>query len=526
MYHILISDKLGAAGLERLDQMDDIQYDLKTGLSKAELLATIPNYDGLIIRSGTRVDAEALTAATNLKVVGRAGIGVDNIDIEAATMRGVIVMNTPGANSIATAEQTMTLMLAVNRHTAQAHASLLAGEWARSRFVGTELFGKTLGIIGFGRIGRLVAERAKAFGMEILAFDPFISEEVGREMEVDLVDLDDLLPQADIITLHTAVTPETTRMINADAIAQMKEGVILINVARGKLVDETALAEALQNGRIRAAAIDVYSSEPPKDNPLIGLPNVLHTPHLGASSKEAQRNVAVQIVEQVADTLRGRDFRNALNMPFQASAGFEQIRPYMQLGAKLGHLHAQVASGRITHLEIEVNGSDLDEMVTAVAAGVLQGILIPTHPHANPINAPVIANELGVSVTQTIGKNPVDYPNLISCRARWDGGERLLAGVLFAGGEPRIVRWNQYTLDARPEGSVLLLQNQDVPGVIGQIGVILAAYEVNIGEWRMGRDKPGGEALSVINLDSDPPAETLDTLKRISAITEVMLVRL
>ena len=316
MYHILISDKLGQAGLERLDQMDDIQCDLKTGLSKAELLAIIPNYDGLIIRSGTRVDAEALTAATNLKVVGRAGIGVDNIDIEAATRHKVMVMNTPGANSMATAEQTMALMLAVNRHTAQAHASLLAGEWARSRFVGTELYGKTLGVIGFGRIGRLVAERARAFGMEIVAFDPYVSPETGQSLGAAMVELDDLLAQADIITLHTAVTPETTRMINADAIAQMKESVILINVARGKLVDETALAEALKNGRIRAAAIDVYSNEPPKDNPLISLPNVLHTPHLGASSKEAQRNVAVQIVEQVADALRGNEIRNALNAPF------------------------------------------------------------------------------------------------------------------------------------------------------------------------------------------------------------------
>ncbi|MFQ5433821.1 MAG: phosphoglycerate dehydrogenase, partial [Anaerolineae bacterium] len=461
-----------------------------------------------------------------LKVVGRAGIGVDNIDINAATMRGVIVMNTPGANSMATAEQTMALMLAVNRHTAQAYASLLAGEWARSQVVGTELFGKTLGIIGFGRIGRLVAERAKAFGMEVLAFDPYVSEEVGREMDVELLDLDDLLPQADIITLHTAVTPETTHMINTEAIAQMKDGVIVINVARGKLVDEPALAEALKSGKVAAAGVDVYSKEPPTDNPLIGLPNVVHTPHLGASSKEAQRNVAVQIVEQVVDALRGKDFRNALNMPFQASVGFDTIRPYMQLGAKLGLLHAQVAAKPITQLEIEVNGDDLEEMVTAIAAGALQGLLMPTHPHANPINAPVIANEMGISVTQTIGQNPLDYPNLISCRARWDGGERLLAGVLFAGGEPRIVRWNKYTLDARPEGSVLLLQNQDVPGVIGQIGTILAAYDVNIGEWRMGRDKPGGEALSVINLDSAPPQEALDALKRISAITELMLVQL
>ena len=527
MYHILISDKLGKAGLDRLDEIDDVDYEMKTGLSAAELQAIIPDYDALIIRSGTQVTADLLAAATNLKVVGRAGIGVDNIDIQAATLRGIIVMNTPGANSVATAEQTMTLMLAASRHTAVAHASLKAGEWRRSDFVGTELYGKTLGVIGLGRIGRLVAERALAFGMEVIAYDPFVSEEVGRALGVTLVDLEDLLPQSDYVTLHTAVTPETTQMINADTLGQMKKGVILVNVARGKLVDEQALADALQSGQVKTAAIDVYSSEPPKDNPLIGRPNVLHTPHLGASTLEAQRNVATQMVDQVVDALRQTDFRNALNMPFQAGLDFGAIRPYITLAEKMGRLHAGLAEGPIQTVEVEVNGEALDGMVRAIASGLLIGLLADSHPEPlNYISAPVVADQKGIKIAQTTGTSPVEYPNLVSCRVIGAGWERFMAGVLFSDGGPGIVRLDNYDLNVRPEGSILILRNKDVPGVMGQIGTILAAYEVNIGEWRMGRDKPGGIALSFINLDSVPPQLALDTLEKITAVTEVKLVNL
>lgn len=314
MYRILVSDKLGAAGLEMLEKAADTAYDMKTGLSKDELLAIMPEYDGLIIRSGTQADADVIAAGKKLKVVGRAGIGVDNIAIEAATKQGIVVMNTPGSNSVATAEQTMALMLAVSRHTVPAHNSLAAKEWNRAQFAGTELYGKVLGIVGFGRIGRLVAERAKAFSMTVLAHDPFVKAEDAAALGVSLVSLDRVFSQADYLTLHTAVTPQTTKMINCPAIKKMKKGVVIINVARGKLIDEAALAEALQDGHVKAAALDVYTSEPPEaDNPLIGLPNVLHTPHLGASTAEAQRNVATQIVGQVLDCLRGKETRNAMN---------------------------------------------------------------------------------------------------------------------------------------------------------------------------------------------------------------------
>ncbi len=527
MYKILISDKLGQAGLDRLEEAADATYDMKTGLSKDELLTIIPEYDALIIRSGTKADADVLAAGTNLKVVGRAGIGVDNIDIQAATTRGIIVMNTPTANSVATAEQTMALMLAASRNTAQAYASMQAGEWNRSQLTGVELYQKTLGIIGFGRIGRLVAARAQAFGMDVIAYDPYVSEEVGRELDVILVDLDDLLAQSDYITLHTALVPETENIINAETISQMKDGVIILNVARGKMIDEQALADALQSGKVKAAGIDVYRQEPPLDNPLLGLPNVVHTPHLGASTVEAQRAVATQIVDQVLDALRGVDFRHALNMPFQAGPGFTAIRPYMTLAEKLGQLHAQLADGRIQQVEIEIQGDDVDDLVKPIAAGVLKGILKETtDAPVNTINAPVLAEEMGIATSQTKGISSIDYHNLVICRVQWAGGSRLLAGVLIGGSEPRLVQVDDYRLEARPEGCILMMQNQDVPGVIGQVGTILSAYKVNIGEWRMGRDKPGGEALSFLNLDSHPPQEVVTALEKITAVTQVKLVSL
>ncbi len=528
MFRILVSDKLGEAGLKRLDAADDITYDMITGLSKDELLKIIPEYDALIVRSGTQVDADVLRAGSRLKVVGRAGMGVDNIDVQAATMEGVIVMNTPGANSMATAEQALALMLAVSRYTVQAHMSLLAGEWKRSQFVGSELHGKTLGIVGFGRIGRLVAQRALAFGMNVLAADPFVSEEVAQEIGVVLVDLDDLLQQADYITLHTALMADTENLIRAETIAQMKDGVIIINAARGKLVNEQDLAEALKRGKVRAAGIDVYRAEPPApDNPLLGLPSVVHTPHLGASTVEAQHVVAEMIADQVVAALRGTDFANSVNMPFQIQADFDSIRPYMELAEKLGTMQAGLAEQAIQRLEVEVSGDAVDELVRAIAAAILKGILgnrvqVPI----NYINAPVLADQHGIKIAQATGIHDLDYPNLISCRAIWDGGERTLAGVLFGGSEPRIVQMDQYRLEGRPDGVVLIMQNRDVPGVIGQVGTILSAYDVNIGEWRLGRDRPGGEALSFINLDSQPPAAVLNALGEITAVTFVKVIRL
>jgi D-3-phosphoglycerate dehydrogenase / 2-oxoglutarate reductase len=527
MYRILISDKLGEAGLQRLDAAGDATYDVKTGLSKEDLLAVIGDYDALIVRSGTQVDAGVIDAGKKLKVIGRAGMGVDNIDVRAATMAGIVVMNTPDANSIATAEQTMTLMLALSRHTAAAHTSVGLGEWRRSDFVGVQLYGKTLGIIGIGRIGQLVARRAQSFGMDVLAYDPFVSEAVARELGVTLVNLDELLAQADYITLHAASPPETQGMINASTIAQMKDGVRLINVARGRLIDEAALAGALQSGKVAAAAVDVYSQEPPQENPLLGLPNVLHTPHLGASTVEAQREVATQIVDQVLDVLRGNDVRNAVNMPFPTGPDFATMRPYMLLAEKMGILQNALAPAPIQRVEVEVRGDTVDELVRPVGAALLKGLLERALPEpVNYINAPLLAEEHGISISQTTGVASADYPNLISCRVYWEGGQRTLSGVLFGGAQPRIVQVDDFLLDANPAGLVLILQNHDVPGVIGQVGTVLGAYGVNIGEWRMGRVAPGGEAMSFINLDGEVPQPVLDALRGIKAVTNLQLVAL
>lgn len=528
MYRILVSDKLGAAALESLKEYSDVAVDVKTGLKPEELLAVIADYDALIVRSGTQVTAEVLAAGQKLRVVGRAGVGVDNIDVNAATMRGVVVMNTPGANSMATAEMTLGLMLAASRHIPQAHASLKAGEWRRSDFVGVQLYRKVLGIIGFGRVGKLVAERAKAFGMDVLVYDPIALEETARELGVLLVELDELLAHADYITLHAALNPSTSKLINADSIAQMKDGVILINAARGKLMDEAAVAEGLRNGKIRAAALDVYSTEPPSaGHPLIGLANVVHMPHLGASTQEAERDVGIQIVGQVVAALRGSDFSYAVNMPFDLGGDFATARPYLELAETLGRLHTGLADKPVRRVEIEVQGDAVGGLVRAIGAALLKGLLEPISDiPVNYINAPILAHERQISTTQTVGINNLDYPNLVACRAVWDGGEQLLAGVLFGGSEPRIVQLDEHRLEARPEGVVLVMRNQDVPGVIGQVGTILGAYGVNIGEWRLGRNQPGDDALSFINLDSTPSETVLDALREVKAVMQVKVVRL
>jgi D-3-phosphoglycerate dehydrogenase len=363
--------------------------------------------------------------------------------------------------------------------------------------------------------------------MEVLAFDPYVSEDVARELGVQLVDMDDLFARSDYISLHTVVTDDTKGMINAEAITRMKDGVIIVNTARGKLVDEEALVAALKSGNLQALATDVYVDEPPLDNPLIGLANVIHTPHLGASTVEAQRDVAIQIVDQVLDALRGRDFRNTINMPFHAGPDFHAVWPYMELAEKLGMLQAVIAPSPIRRVEVEVKGDTIERLVRPVAAALLKGLLQKSLSDlVNYINAPIIAQEHGISISETKGMNLVDYPNLISCRVTWEGGERLLSGALFGGRRPRIVQVDQYQMDARPEGIVLIMQNRDVPGVIGQVGTILASHDINVGEWRMGRQEPGGEALSFINLDSAPDEIVLHKLEKVEAITKVRLVSL
>jgi D-3-phosphoglycerate dehydrogenase len=528
MYRILITDELSPQALERLEAAEDVSFDVVQRPPQEKLKEIIPDYDALIIRSSGRVDADILAATTRLKVVGRAGVGVDNVDVDAASLRGVIVMNTPGVNTVATAEHTMALLLALCRHVPQADASLRAGEWKRSKFVGVQLYRKTLGIVGLGRIGARVAQRAQAFGMEVIAFDPYLSDEVARELKVTLVELDDLLARSDFITLHAALTPEARGLINAEVIARMKPGVRLVNCARGALIDEEALVKALRSGQVAGAALDVFGEEPlPVDSPLRELTNVVLTPHLAASTIEAQRDVGTQIVDQVLAALRGEDYRNAVNMPVVDVGVFRELGPYLLLAEKLGSLQMQLAEGRIKRVEVECQGEEVADHGKPLTVALLKGLLDPiTDTPVNYISAPHLAQQRGISVSETQGLSTPTYANLLSCRVVWDGGERLVSGSLLGHEFPRVVQIDSFHLDARPEGTILVMENVDMPGVIGQVGTLLGKHRINIAEWRLGRIAPGGRALSFLNLDSPVPPEVLAELMQMEGVTSLRQVTL
>ncbi|MCS7055828.1 MAG: phosphoglycerate dehydrogenase [Thermoflexales bacterium] len=516
MFNILIPDDLSAAGLELLHSDPTVRVDVVKKMSRAELLERIPEYHALIVRSETKVDAEVIARGSKLRVIGRAGIGVDTIDVEAATHRGIIVMNTPQANTTATCEHTIAMMLALARNIPQADASLRRGEWTRSKFMGVQLHGKTLGVIGLGRIGTQVAKRAQCFGMEVIAYDPYVSEETARANKVVLVSLDELLAQSDFITLHSSLTQSSRGLLDGAAIAKMKPGARVINVARGALVDSKALYEALASGKLAGAALDVFEEEPlPADSPLLTLPNVVLTPHLGASTVEAQRDVSIQIAEQVLDALHERDVRNAVNFPPIDPAAWPIIRPYLKLAEKLGRLQAGLMEGRLSRIEVEYRGSDVAPHVKPLTVALLRGLLEPIlgGEKVNYVNAPVIANERGIVVTQALNLTSSDYTNLVSCRVTTDHEERTIAGTLFDGSEPHIVQIDHFRIDAVPEGLVLVISSRDVPGVIGRVGTILGANYVNIAEYRLGRTKPGDRALSFINLDNPVPDYAMKALR-------------
>ncbi len=527
MYKILVSDKLGQAGLDLLEAAADVEVSVQTGLSHEELVDVIGDFHALIIRSGTTVTEEVLEAGKQLRVVGRAGVGVDNVDIDAATREGVIVMNTPSANTIATAELTMALMMAAARNVVQADASLRTGEWARSSFAGTELRGKTLGVVGFGRIGRAVAKRAQAFDMKICVFDPYVSESVARDLDVELMELDEVLAASDYLTLHAALSEETKQLINSERLALMKPSAVLINVARGGLLDEVAVASALDSDSLRLAAIDVFSSEPPEDsNPLLGHAKVIHTPHLGASTAEAQRDVAIDVVNQTLDALHGDKITDCVNLGFSSSMSFDSVAPFIELAEKMGQLQLAMADGPITSVEVEVNAEAADELMKPVAAGVLKGLLDASYDgRVNYVNAPMIGADAGLEVSRAEG---IAEPrnNTASCRVTWDGGERVISGKIYDGSEQRIVRISSYKFEAEPKGTVLLMLNRDVPGVIGSVGTKLGELGINIGEWRLGRDDERNEALSFINLDKAPDEAQLAELANLEPVVKVVVLEL
>jgi D-3-phosphoglycerate dehydrogenase len=531
MHKILITDDIGPAGLALLDAANDVKYDVIKLPSREKLLAIIGEYDAVITRSGTPLTADIFGAARQLKVAGRAGVGMDNVDIDTATLQGVLVMNTPEANTLAAAELTMTLMLAVCRHLALADASVKRGEWTRSQFLGTQLSDKTLGVIGLGRIGSRVATRCQAFGMKVIAYDPYIAEEVAERLHVHLVgDLDELLIHSDIITAHTPLTDETRGMIGAREIAKMKDRVLLINCARGGIFDEPALYEGLVSGKIAGAAIDVYSAEPPKTDllkQLLALNNVVATPHIGANTIEAQRDVAVQIVQQVIDALRGLNYRNVVNLPFAEGVDYRSLAPYMTLAEKIGALHMQLIRGRIGRVEVEFRGEEIEAHVKPLTVALLKGMLAPILSDAvNYVNAPHLAEERGITVAQTRHPAAEDYSNVILCRVVSTKETRLIGGALFLHTQPRIVLLDDFRIDALPHGPALIMSNRDVPGVIGRVGTLLGEHGINIAEWRMGRSQPGGEAVSYINIDLPVSDDVLHELRALPPILDVRQVML
>ncbi len=524
MYNVLIPDDLSAAGLELLNADPTIAAHVVKKMPRADLLAKIADFDALIVRSETRVDAEVIEHGAKLRVVGRAGIGVDTIDVDAATRRGIIVMNTPQANTIATCEHTVAMMLALARNIPLADASLRRGEWTRGKFMGVQLQGKVLGVIGLGRIGTQVAKRAQAFGMEIVAFDPYVNEESARANKVALLSLDEVLAQADFITLHSSLTQGSRGLLDAEAIAKMKPGARVINVARGALVDSDALYQALSSGKLGGAALDVFEEEPPPaDHPLFKLSNVVVTPHLGASTAEAQRDVSIQIAEQVIDALHERDVRNAVNFPPIDPAALHIVKPYLTLAEKMGKLQASLLDGRLNRVEVEYRGSDVAPHVKALTVALLRGLLAPMlgSDRVNFVNAPIIANERGITVTQALNLTSSDYTNLVSCRVSTDQEEHLVAGTLFDSTEPHIVQIDSFRIDAVPFGQALMISSRDVPGVIGRVGTILGANYVNIAEYRLGRTKPGDLALSFVNLDNPVPDYTIKALKDLPEVVWV-----
>lgn len=527
-YRVLITDDLSPQAIEQLQAAEDVSFDVVLRPAKEKLLEIIPDYDAVIVRSSGRIDAELLTRTSRLKVIGRAGMGLDNVDIDAASLRGVMVINTPGANTVATAEHTMALLLAVCRHIPQADASVRAGQWARKQFEGVQLYKKVLGIVGLGRVGSQVARRAQAFDMTVIAYDPYISDEVARDLKVTLVELDELLARADFISLNAALTPEARGMINAETIARMKPGVRLVNCARGALIDEAALVDALRSGHIAAAALDVFACEPlPADSPLRSLSNVVLTPHLAASTVEAQRDVGTQIVERVLGALRGEDFRNVVNMPAVDARVFRELKPYLLLAEKLGSLQVQLAERPIKRVEVEFHGEDVEDHVKPLTVALLKGILDPiTDTPVNYISAPHLALQRGITVSETKGLPVPQYANLLSCRVLWDGGERLVSGSLLGHEFPRVVQIDTFRIDAQPEGTILVMESIDVPGVIGRVGSLLGNHSINIAEWRLGRIAPGREVLSFINLDSPAPPEVLDSLEKLQGVVRVRQVKL
>ena len=524
MPRVLVSDKLADEGLQVLEAAPAIELDHRPGIDPDELARILPEYDGLIIRSGTKVTADLLAGAERLRVIGRAGIGVDNVDLVAATERGIIVMNTPEGNAITTAEHAIALITSLARRIPQATASMKAGAWEKTRFSGKELFGQVLGVIGLGNIGSIVADRGRGLRMHVIAFDPIVSEERAQRLGVELVSLEELLARADLISVHVPLTKDTRGLIGRDEFARMKDGVLLVNAARGGIVDEAALLAALESGKVAGAALDVFEQEPPPaDHPLLQRDDVIATPHLGAATAQAQLNVAIAVAEQVRDYLTLDIVRNAVNLPPVSAEELERLRPFITLGEKLGLFQGQTCTA-IEEIDVECAGEVAELNVTPITLAVVKGLLAPwVGERVNFVNAPILAQQRGIRVVESKAAGHEDYRSLITVRVKSASCEQLVAGTIFGKVQPRIVRVDNFRLEAVPEGPSLLIRNADSPGVVGLVGTMLGAAGVNISRMQLGLQLDGTRALQLLNVD---PAPGPDVVAQLSEIPAVEMVRL
>ncbi len=526
MAKVLVTDSLAPEGLEVLEGTPGLTVVHAPGLKGDDLLAAVVDVDGLVIRSGTQVTAEVIAAAERLQVVGRAGIGVDNVDVAAATARGIVVMNTPSGNNVTTAEHAIALLISLARHIPQATASMKAGRWDKKGFIGMELYNRTLAVIGLGNIGRIVARRGHGLGMKVIAFDPFLSESAKAAAEVELTSFDEMLTRADAISIHVPRTPDTIGLLDDAAFAKMRSGVLIINAARGGIVDEAALLRALDAGRVGGAAMDVFEVEPPgADHPLVGHDKVICTPHLGASTDQAQVNVAIAVAEQVRDYLVDGIVGNALNVPSISRELYQQIRPYLQLAEKLGRFQGQLCTGSIEQIEIEYSGEAAGLEVEPMTVSVLKGLLESVSDQVNLVNAPMLAEQHGIRVVESKTNRSRDFASAIATRVV--GCEnRYIVGAIFHGRQPRIVRIDDFMLEAIPEGATLFLRNHDQPGVVGAVGTVLGEGGINISRMQLGLVPERSEAAMLVNIDRVPDGDVMERLRNLPHMISARLVEL
>jgi len=519
MAKVLISDELSPRAVEIFRERG-LEVDVKTNLTPADLRAIIGEYDGLAVRSNTKVTAEVLAVAPKLKVIGRAGIGVDNIDVKAASSRGIVVMNTPFGNSITTAEHAVAMMFALARQIPQANSSTHAGKWEKSKFMGVELTSKTLGIVGCGNIGSIVAERALGLKMKVVAYDPFLSNERAVTLGVEKVELDELFARADFITLHTPLTDGTRNLINKDSIAKMRKGVFIINCARGGLVVEEDLKAALDSGKVAGAGLDVFPVEPAKQNILFNHPNVVVTPHLGASTSEAQENVALQVAEQMSDFLVSGAVVNALNMPSISAEDAPKLTPYLKLAEQLGSFAGQLTETGLKSVTVEYEGQVAELNVKPLTATILMGLLKPLLDSVNMVNAPIIARERDIAISEVKHERPSDYQTMIRLTVATDRRTRTVAGTLFGGNRPRIVEIKGISIEAELGPHMLYITNEDKPGFIGRLGQVLGDAGINIATFHLGRNEPGADAIALLQIDQKMSDEVLSKVQSLPAVKQ------